>query len=68
MWLYTKIGGNMWENFRAWYIKNDLAITWFLIGVLTSTGLDSLARQEYGQALLSFVIAFINFKLRNVKP
>lgn len=58
----------MWGKFREWYIKHDLAITWFLIGVLTSTGLDSLARQEYGQALLAFAIAFINFKFRNVKP
>lgn len=58
----------MWEKFREWYIKHDLAITWFLIGVLATTGLDSLARQDYGQALLCFVIAFANFKLRNVKP
>lgn len=58
----------MWEKFRLWYKENDVPVTWFLIGVLTTTGLDSLARQEYGQALLCFVIAFFNFKLRNIAP
>lgn len=57
----------MLEKFKQWYNENDVPVTWFLIGVLVSAGLDSLSTQSYGQALLCFVLAFINWKLRHVK-
>jgi hypothetical protein len=49
------------NKFREWYLKNSTKITWFLIGMLTFTGLDSLARHDYFNAVLSFVIAYINY-------
>lgn len=49
------------NKFREWYIRNQDAITWFLIGVLTSQALDSLAKRDYGSALLSAGLALANY-------
>jgi hypothetical protein len=57
----------MLDKFKQWYNENDIQVTWFLIGVLVTAGLDSLATQSYGQALLFFMLAWINWKLRHVK-
>ena len=53
----------MIEKFREWYIRNYLEITWFLIGMLVTGGIDSLARGNYGNAALSFVLAWANYAL-----
>lgn len=49
------------DKFRQWYMTNSNEITWFLIGLLVSSGIDSLARGQYGNAALSFGIAFVNY-------
>jgi len=49
------------NKFREWYIRNSNEITWFLIGLLVSGGIDSLARGNYGHAALSFGIAYLNY-------
>lgn len=49
------------SKFRNWYMNNHLEITWFLIGLLVSGGIDSLVRGHYGNAALSFVLAYINY-------
>lgn len=49
------------NKFRQWYLKNSHEITWFLVGLLTATGLDSLARQDYWNAGLSFALAYVNY-------
>lgn len=49
------------NKFREWYINNSNEITWFLIGLLVSGGIDSLARGNYGNAALGFGIAFLNY-------
>lgn len=49
------------NKFREWYTNNSNEITWFLIGVLTIGGLESLAREQYGHAALSFGIAYLNY-------
>ncbi len=55
------------SNFRNWYVRNQDAITWFLIGVLTVTGLHELAKGDYVWAGISFVIAYANYKIRNFR-
>jgi hypothetical protein len=52
---------------RNWYVNNQDAITWFLIGVLTMTTFNSLARGEYIWAAISAFFIWTNYKLRNVR-
>ncbi len=54
------------SKFRQWYLENNEAITWFLIGFLTADGLNSLAQGKPGMAAISFGIAALNFFLRKV--
>lgn len=56
----------MLQNFRRWFIENNLEITWFLIGLLVSSGIDQLARGHYGSAAFSFGIAYLNFVFRKL--
>jgi hypothetical protein len=53
--------------FKQWYIRNQDAITWFLIGWLTMGGLDSLAQGNYIWAAVSFALAYVNYIFRQVK-
>ena len=53
--------------FKQWYIRNQDAITWFLIGLLTMGGLDSLAQGNYISAAISFALAYANYALRRVR-
>lgn len=51
------------NKFRNWYMTYSNEITWFLIGMLVTGGIDSLARGNYGSAALGFVIAYLNYIL-----
>ena len=51
------------SKFRQWYMTNSNEITWFLIGLLVSTGIDALARGNYFNAALGFGIAYLNYIL-----
>ena len=53
----------MIEKFRNWYIRNYLEITWFLIGMLVTGSIDSLARSNYVGAAIGFGIAYLNYLL-----
>lgn len=46
---------------RQWYLTYYNEITWFLIGVLFSNGLDSLAKHDYTNAGISFALAYVNY-------
>lgn len=52
---------------RDWYTENQTKITWFVIGVLTMSVLDSLARQEYGWAAFSAFIAWLNYAVDDIE-
>ena len=52
------------NKFREWYVGNQDAITWFLIGFLTMQGLNELAKGDYVWAGISFVIAYANYAIR----
>lgn len=55
------------SKFREWYVTNQDAITWFLIGLLTSGGIDQLARGDYLWAGVSFAMAYTNYALRKIR-
>ena len=50
-------------NIRNWYIRNQDAISWFLVGLLTGQGAQQLVQGDYGGAALSFGLAYLNYKL-----
>jgi hypothetical protein len=55
------------SEFRNWYVRNQDAITWFIIGFLTMQGLNELAEGDYVWAGISFLIAYANYKIRNFR-
>jgi hypothetical protein len=54
-------------QFRNWYVRNQDAITWFLIGWLCFAGLDNLLNGEYFWAAVQFAIAYVNYKFNDFK-
>jgi hypothetical protein len=57
----------MMNSLKNWYVDNQDAITWFIIGVLAITTLNSLARGDYGWAAISAFFIWTNYKLRKVR-
>jgi hypothetical protein len=51
----------MLQQFRAWYLRNQTEITWFLIGWLVLAGVYDFGRGEYINAALLWIIAAINY-------
>lgn len=46
---------------RMWLYRNQSKITWFIIGSLVTTGIRDLLVGNIVGALISFVIAFLNY-------
>jgi hypothetical protein len=55
------------NKIREWYTRNQDAISWFLIGLLSGQALDQLARREYFGALLSAALAAVNYYFVRVR-
>lgn len=55
------------ENFRMWYIRNQDAISWFLVGFLTMGGLTELGKENYLTALIDFGLAYTNYYFTRVR-
>ena len=55
------------NKFREWYIRNQDAISWFLIGLLSGQALEQLSRRDYISALLSAAFAAANYYLVRVR-
>ncbi len=55
------------NKFKQWYVSNQDAITWFLIGWLSFAGLDNLARGNYIWAGVNFALAYFNYKMSKVR-
>jgi hypothetical protein len=51
------------NSIKEFYLKYQQQITWFLIGVLTLSGLQDLGVGNYLGALVSFGLVYINYKL-----
>jgi hypothetical protein len=54
-------------QFRNWYVRNQDAITWLLIGWCTFAGLENLINGQYLWAAINFVIAYANYKMNDFK-
>lgn len=52
------------NKFKTWYVTNQDAITWFLIGWISSSGLFELSRGNYFWAAVLFTIAYVNYLMR----
>jgi hypothetical protein len=55
------------NTFKQWYVRNQDAITWFIIGWMVLSCINNVSKQQYVMALFDAVIVFINYKLRNVR-
>lgn len=53
----------MLDKFRLWYLRNQVEITWALIGFLVASAISSFSRGEYGDMTFSLVLAFANYYL-----
>lgn len=51
----------MLEKFRQWYLRNQLQITWFLIGWLAFGGAIHFGQGHYTEAIVLWVIALVNY-------
>lgn len=49
------------NKFRAWYLRNQIQITWFLIGLLFFAGLVDFGHGDWVGAILCWGIAVINY-------
>lgn len=52
------------DNFKEWYFTNFPAINWFIIGSLTTFGFVAFTQGAYVNALIHFVLAYVNFLFR----
>ena len=57
---------SMWDNFRIWMAINAVQVTWFMIGLFTAFGIDSLATGNLAGAVVNFGLAGINYALRKI--
>ena len=55
------------NKFRSWYINNQDAISWFLIGLLSGQAVEQLTRRDYVGALVSAAFAAANYYLVKVR-
>ena len=55
------------NSIKRWYVNNQDAITWFIIGILSVNCLHNLSKGDYIWAAFDAAIAYVNFKLRNVR-
>lgn len=55
---------SLWQ----WYGENNVEITWFVIGILLMATLDSLAKGQYWEAGVNFIILIINYLVRSWNP
>jgi len=50
--------------FKQWYVTNQDAITWFLIGWILNSGFFELSRGNYFWAAVLFAIVYVNYLMR----
>ena len=51
----------MFEQFRSWYLRNYVEITWFIIGFLIASALVSFGQGHYMDAVFSLLLALANY-------
>jgi hypothetical protein len=55
------------SNIRNWYVSNQDAITWFVIGFLVQSLILNLAGGEWIWAGITTAMIWLNYTLRNVR-
>jgi hypothetical protein len=53
------------KSIMQWYIENNVEITWYVLGILTMSVMDSLIKREYSAAGFIFVLMVANYLLRS---
>lgn len=51
------------DNFRDWYLRNQVRITWFIIGWMTISGFHNLGQEKYLWAVIDFALAYLNYHM-----
>ena len=49
------------NSIRAFFLRNQKEITWFLIGFMTLSGLEDIGRGNYVGAAISFGLVWLNY-------
>lgn len=49
------------KNFIQWYTEHIVEITWFIIGFLIASALDSFSQGRYADSAFSLLLAFANY-------
>jgi hypothetical protein len=57
----------MMNGLKNWYIYNQDAITWFIIGFLVQTLMLNFARGEWIWAAITALLIWLNYALRKVR-
>jgi hypothetical protein len=55
------------SHFKNWYVRNQDAITWFIIGWMSIACINSLGKGDYIWAAIDAFIVYANYKLRNIR-
>ena len=55
------------SQFKNWYVRNQDAITWFIIGWVSLSCINSLAKGDYMWAVFDAVIVYANYKLKDIR-
>lgn len=54
-------------KFKQWYVRNQDAITWFIIGWMLPSGIYSLSQGDLLWSAIQFTIAGTNYFLRRIQ-
>jgi len=57
----------MLNNFKKWYMQNDVEFTWFIMGSLVVFGLNDFAHGFYISGLITFLFVYLNYAFRPVR-
>lgn len=54
-------------QFRNWYVSNQDAITWFIIGFLVQSLMINIAQGDLIWAAINAALIWLNYTLRKVR-
>ena len=55
------------SGFKSWYVRNQDAITWFIIGWLSFALLQDIITGDWVWAAINAALIVFNYKLRTVR-
>lgn len=57
----------MMNYFRNWYVRNQDAISWFIIGWMTLSAIRALSVGNYFWAAIDTILVYITYKLIRIR-